>query len=176
MTFDQIIVIREGTWNWVYYLGFVVIFGSFIFFVVCFLKSLKLLRDRRFLAQLAAQDGKSFAVNFSIWQNFLIWLLMIPASSFVLWIFFQDCFNGFTSAQFAEDKIRLNYLWPMPDKEFSRVEIQKVESKYWGKNSRVLIITTTAGRKIKSVSGDADDIRGLDEEFLRALGVKPQKN
>ena len=171
MTPYQIIIVREGTWNWVYYLFFVVILCSLGFFLTLFFQSIKLLRSRRMLAQIAAQDGKSFAVNFTIWQTFLGRLLMVIMAAYLIWISFDDGFNGFTSANITPEKVRLNYLWPMPDKEIARREIQSLESKYWGKNSGVLVFMTNNGRKIKSVSGDADEIKSLCKDFLIGLGI-----
>ena len=61
----ETLIIRDGTWNWCYYLFFVVLISSCVLFVTFFLKSLKLLHERKTLNQLAAENRESQAVNAS---------------------------------------------------------------------------------------------------------------
>lgn len=171
MTPDQIFVVREGTWNWVYYLGLFCVAFFFLFFFSLFYRNIKLLRGSRPLLQLAARGEKTYAILFLIWRSLLLWLVMVVASGYLICIIIDDCHNGFTSAQITTDDVKLNYLWPMPSKEIPRTEIQKVESKKWGNRARILVFTTNAGRQIKSVSGDADDVRSLCGDLTRVLGL-----
>jgi len=151
---------------------FLVLLGFLVLFAALFMRALLLLRGSSALFELAEQDKMKHAVGVSIWFNCVLHLAMVVACLFLLYISFQDAFNGFTNVTVKDDTVELGYMWPMPRIKVSREEIKNVETKKWGKNSMVLEFSIANGRKYKSASVDSDLINGFQADFLKDL-AKP---
>jgi hypothetical protein len=168
---DTEFIISEGKW-WVYPF-YAILIADLIFFIVLFWKRLRLVLGTPSVSEISNLTGSSKSRITTLVSFSLGWQLMLAVLPIlVLWFVYQDTFAGFTTARFGTTQVVLEYMWPRPRREIPRSEVEEVISKEFAKGARILEITTSEGRKFRSVSGDADEIKRVCDDFRRELKLK----